>query len=597
MTGTPQPPIPDIPYHPCANIMPMMGADDRAALRARMQREGYNKAKPLVLLDGMLLDGRNRIEEARSLGLSASDISFRVFGEPDESGFDWCDGDDPLEFVLRENYDRRHLSVSQRSLVMAEAETLRHGGRRPPAGQDANLHLDLPGAATDAPAVPRADLAKRGGVSERSIATAAQVRDQGAPELKDAVREGTVTISTAADIATLPKDEQAEVVARGETEILKKAKEIRQSKQAKKHVERQHKGEALAAKNPGLPGRLYSFALIDVPRKHNVYDDETGSEKAPENHYPVMNFRELLDFAIDSFVAKDCIIAYWSTAASLLDDLEILAEWGFVAFRPRDANGKLIRDETGDPLVAIGGGKYGSQQVWHKRRAGKAMGTGRWFRDQHEFMIFARRGDIPAPLPGTQSDSCFDADFAGHSVKPHDIVRAQIDRCWPHMEKIEIFARAKPGEAPPAGWTFWGNEASAAEATPAERAGEEPARAPKEPDTAEAADPGTQAAVEFADELRTEFNAFEAIESGEKVDGEILNAFRRQRYLVPGGQTRITSRGYARRNELEDRLNAVAGAAAPEQAAAETGAATPTQTEDDLELPGFLRRTGEGAGA
>lgn len=432
-------PLPDLQYHPFANVMPMMGAEDRAALKARMRREGYNKDKPLVLLDGMLLDGRNRYEIARELGLPGRDVSFRQFGKGG-------DGDDPLEFVLRENLDRRHLSTSQLALVIAELETLRHGGARKERDQDANLHLDI----------PRAELAARGRVSERTVATAAIVRDQGGPELKQAVRGGTVAISTAADIASLPMQDQAEIVARGEKEIVAKAKEIRARKQEVRHVERQRKGERIAANNPGLPGRLFGFVLIDLPRKHEVFDDATGSEKSPENHYPVMTFRELVDFPIDSFAAPDAILAFWSTAASLLDDLDILADWGFVALRPRGGDGKLVRDTDGEPLPPVGGGSYGSHQVWHKRRTGKATGMGRWFRDMHEMLILARRGDVPAPLPGTQALSCFDADWNGHSVKPHDDVRAWVDRCWPHMQKIEVFARG----AAPKGWTFWGNQAA-----------------------------------------------------------------------------------------------------------------------------------------
>jgi len=41
------------------------------------------------------------------------------------------------------------------------------------------------------------------------------------------VQEGKVSVSAAADIATLPEEDQVEVVAKGEKEILAAAKEIR----------------------------------------------------------------------------------------------------------------------------------------------------------------------------------------------------------------------------------------------------------------------------------------------------------------------------------------------------------------------------------
>jgi N6-adenosine-specific RNA methylase IME4 len=241
----------------------------------------------------------------------------------------------------------------------------------------------------------------------------------------------------------------------GRRAIKQVAKAVRAEDLKERHVERQHDLEKIAEKNPDLPvGRLFSFVLIDVPRHHNVYADDTGSEKAPENHYPTMTFSELCNFPIDSFAAPDAVIAYWSTAASLLDDLDILAEWRFVTFRPRNpVDGKLIYND-GEPTPAHGAGRYGSYQIWRKRRAGKRTGMGRWFRDQHEMLILARRGNVDAPLPGTQDESVFDADIGAHSEKPHDHVRAWIDRCWPHLNKVEIFAR---GIEPP-GWVFWGNQ-------------------------------------------------------------------------------------------------------------------------------------------
>jgi hypothetical protein len=44
-----------------------------------------------------------------------------------------------------------------------------------------------------------------------------------------------------------------------------------------------------------------------------------------------------------------------------------------------------------------------------KIAADPAGRRGRWFWDQHELLILARRGNAPAPLPGTQDQSVFDA--------------------------------------------------------------------------------------------------------------------------------------------------------------------------------------------
>jgi len=64
------------------------------------------------------------------------------------------------------------------------------------------------------------------------VRRARQVRDGGARELVQAVEQESVSVSAAADVATLPKPRQAEIVARGEAEILQAANAIR-SKRAR----------------------------------------------------------------------------------------------------------------------------------------------------------------------------------------------------------------------------------------------------------------------------------------------------------------------------------------------------------------------------
>jgi predicted HTH domain antitoxin len=60
-------------------------------------------------------------------------------------------------------------------------------------------------------------------VGERTVARAREVQEHGALELVHAVEQGKLSVSAAADIAGLPIDEQREIVARGEREILRAA--------------------------------------------------------------------------------------------------------------------------------------------------------------------------------------------------------------------------------------------------------------------------------------------------------------------------------------------------------------------------------------
>jgi N6-adenosine-specific RNA methylase IME4 len=81
------------------------------------------------------------------------------------------------------------------------------------------------------------------------------------------------------------------------------------------------------------------------------------------------------------------------------------------------------------------------------------MGTGFWFRIQHEILLVGTKGNVPAPAPGTQWPSVIKAPPGRHSEKP-EIFYELIEAYFPTLPKIELNARrARPG------WDVWGNEA------------------------------------------------------------------------------------------------------------------------------------------
>jgi hypothetical protein len=84
-------------------------------------------------------------------------------------------------------------------------------------------------------------------VSPRTIASAKLVQDKGAPELVAAVEQGKVSVSAAAEVATAPKEEQRDIVARGEDEIIKAANRIKREKKERKQAERKAEVAAKAA--------------------------------------------------------------------------------------------------------------------------------------------------------------------------------------------------------------------------------------------------------------------------------------------------------------------------------------------------------------
>lgn len=221
------------------------------------------------------------------------------------------------------------------------------------------------------------------------------------------------------------------------------------AKLAVKQERRDEREAELGAKQLELPEGQFGLIMVDWPRRHEVWSRETGLDRSPDNHYPTQGFEWACALPIAQWAAPDCILIMCTTAASLIDDIEIAAEWGFCALRPRDGLGKLSRP-NGSALPPVGDGTYRSHQVWDKVR----RGTGRWFIDRHELWLILVKGDIPCPAPGTQDESLFSEPRTEHSAKPERLL-AWCDRHWPNLRKLEVFRRGEPRK----GWSAWGNEA------------------------------------------------------------------------------------------------------------------------------------------
>jgi hypothetical protein len=188
-------------FHPLANIFPLMEGKEFAELVDDIRQHGLREGMDIVLYQSKILDGRNRYRACHEAGV--------------EPRFTAYTGNDPLAYVVSLNLKRRHLTESQRAMVAAKLATMRQGER-----------TDRPSA--DLQKVDRASAAKMLNVSERSVASAADVRKHGDSVLVHAVERGQVKVSAAADIATLSNEQQRELLARMDRrEILRVAKELR----------------------------------------------------------------------------------------------------------------------------------------------------------------------------------------------------------------------------------------------------------------------------------------------------------------------------------------------------------------------------------
>ena len=361
------------------------------------------------------------------------------------------------ENLIRNEYSpaERAIAQTRRKAIYLELhpETAHGGsGRGRPKDRLADSATLSEDAAPSRPAKRfTEDAAEKSGQSERTIRQDVMRGEAVGSDTLQRVIGTTLDKGEEIDaLAKLSPEKREEVIAKAE------AGEKVSASLAVKQERRADREEVLADKQRSLPNKRFGLLLVDIPRHFNVRSDETGLDRSPENHYPTMTFQDLCDLPVAQLAADDCIMVFWSTAASLIDDLEILAEWGFVTFRPREA-GRLRRDTLGPNGWEVGEPgfpqPYRTMQVWDKIK----IGLGYWFRDRHEFILLAARGNVVPPAMGTQDNSLFSEPKGEHSAKPG---LAWIDRLWPNIPKLEMFARSPRGE----GWEVWGLEAPASEA-------------------------------------------------------------------------------------------------------------------------------------
>ena len=109
-------------YHPACLLFPKLTGPALDELAADIKDQGL--IEPIVLLDGQVLDGKNRLAACKIAGVKPRFVQW--------------DGDgSPIEWVISVNLIRRHLTTSQRAaiahdllpLLEAEAKQRQRGSR------------------------------------------------------------------------------------------------------------------------------------------------------------------------------------------------------------------------------------------------------------------------------------------------------------------------------------------------------------------------------------------------------------------------------------------------------------------------------------
>ena len=188
--------------------------DEHAALERSILAEGCRDA--LVLWGDMLVDGHNRYGICQKHGLPFQTVQNTRF-ESIEDVHLWMI-DQHLGRRSVSDFQRGVLALRKKEIVGARAKTV--------------VPVDSPVAA-----VPQAEklntresIAKAARISSNTVVQIEKIQKSAAPELVEAVKQGAISISAAAAVASLPSEEQTAAVAGGKKELREAAKRVREAK-------------------------------------------------------------------------------------------------------------------------------------------------------------------------------------------------------------------------------------------------------------------------------------------------------------------------------------------------------------------------------
>lgn len=391
--------------HPAACMFPMMSGGEYASLVASIRRDGLHV--PLVLHEGMILDGRNRYRACQEAGVAPRFVELKP-------------GENPYRYVWIHNGERRNLEPFQRVAILMridraaddyDAKRVEKSGRANAKRSKATKAQARSGDGRRLTSTP----AYLGGPAPGAMSTdRAPGRNHASPSADDLAVRANVSPATAARVQALAnkRPDLLDQVADGELRFTEAMR------QAKRQELKEH-GVA------PLPAGKYRVIYADPPWQYS--DTREGlkgySASAAEDQYPTMSVSQLAALEVGELAGADAVLFCWATFPLLPDALEVVRAWGF---------------------------KYKTAFVWQKGRAN----FGHYHDASAELLLVCTRGSGVPDSDKRESQVQSVKHPGKHSEKPEEF-RALIERLYTRGPRIELFRRG----AAPKGWKVWGNEA------------------------------------------------------------------------------------------------------------------------------------------
>lgn len=172
--------------HPACAAFPPMSQDELTILADNIRNDGL--LEPITMLDGQILDGRNRWDACEIVGITPATVEFT--------------GDNPIAFVMAKNIHRRHLPLAQRAFIAETLATLANGSNQ----------FQKKGVRTRTPSDTRRAAAKGMNVGLTTLAEVRFLKKYAAPHIIEMAQSGQVSIHAAGNaIRDRSRDEQMDI--------------------------------------------------------------------------------------------------------------------------------------------------------------------------------------------------------------------------------------------------------------------------------------------------------------------------------------------------------------------------------------------------
>lgn len=176
---------------------------------------------------------------------------------------------------------------------------------------------------------------------------------------------------------------------------------------------------------PLLPPGKFDVIYADPPWRYEFSETEPRSIEA---HYDTLSLEEICSYKdgngtpVQDKIADNAVLFLWATQPKIREALQVIKDWGF---------------------------EYRTGAVWVKDK----IGMGYYFREQHELLFVAKKGDMSVPPPEARPSSVIRAPRTKHSQKPKKVHKI-IEKMYPRDRYLEIFGREKYSDK----WQVWGLE-------------------------------------------------------------------------------------------------------------------------------------------